>query len=94
MVDDLVRKGTVVKDLDTIELYEWACTDLMQDCHYSDTFGVLRLRWVKANPKSAAAISCLQTCVLHWDLACRVAAPNCEDVDTCERSWGPKAIRL
>lgn len=63
-----MRKGTVVKDLDTIELYEWACTDIMQDVDFSETFGVLRLRWVKANPKSTVGISCLQTCVLHWDL--------------------------
>lgn len=63
-----MRKGTVVKDLDTIELYEWACKDIMQDIDFSETFGVLRLRWVKANPKSAAGVSCLQTCVLHWDL--------------------------
>lgn len=68
VVDDLVRKGTVVKDLDTIELYEWACTDVMQDVDFPETFGVLRLRWVKANPKSTAGVSCLQTCVLHWDL--------------------------
>jgi len=68
VVDDLVRNSTVVKDLDAIELYEWACTDAMQDVDYSETFGVLRLRWVKANPKNTAGVSCLQTCVLHWDL--------------------------
>lgn len=68
VVDDLVRKGTVVKDLDIIELYEWACTDIMGDVDFSETFGALRLRWVKANPKSPASVSCLQTCVLHWDL--------------------------
>ncbi|OIW22608.1 hypothetical protein CONLIGDRAFT_217055 [Coniochaeta ligniaria NRRL 30616] len=40
----------------------------MQDVDFSETFGTLRLRWVKANPKSTAGVSCLQTCVLHWDL--------------------------
>jgi hypothetical protein len=68
VVEDLVRKGTVVKDIDTIELYEWACTDIMHDLDFSETLGVLRLRWVKANPKSASAVSCLQACILHWDL--------------------------
>lgn len=65
---DLVRNGTVTRDLDTIELYEWACADLMQHLDYSETFGLLRLRWVKANPKSTADVSCLQACLQHWDL--------------------------
>lgn len=68
VVDDLVRSGTVVKDLDTIELYEWACDGIMQDIDFSETFGVLRLRWVKVNPKSPACVSCLEICVHHWDL--------------------------
>ncbi|KAB5522967.1 N-acetyltransferase B complex non catalytic subunit-domain-containing protein [Coniochaeta sp. 2T2.1] len=67
-VDELVRKGTVVRDLESLELYEWACADVMQDVKYSESFGVLRLRWVKANPRSTAGVSCLQQCLLHWDL--------------------------
>lgn len=68
-VDDLVSKGTIVKDLDTIELYEWACEDKVEESDYGNTFGVLRSRYVKANPKAIAnGISCLQACLLHWDL--------------------------
>lgn len=67
-VDDLVRKGTVVKDLDTIELYEWACRDSQEDLNYGESFGVLRLRWVKAYPRGPGVTQCLQACLQHWDL--------------------------
>lgn len=68
-VDDLVSKGTTVKDLETIELYEWACEDQIEASDYSNTFGVLRSRYVKANPRAITnGISCLQACLLHWDL--------------------------
>lgn len=68
MVDDYVRKGTVVKDLDTIELLEWACRSFRDGLGYRDSLGVLRLRWVKAYPRSPAVTQCLQACLQHWDL--------------------------
>lgn len=67
-VDGLVRKGTVPKDVEALELYEWACRDLQTADEYAETLGVLRSRWVKANPKLPAAQQCLQACVQHWDL--------------------------
>ncbi|KAL1853195.1 hypothetical protein VTK73DRAFT_9055 [Phialemonium thermophilum] len=67
-VADLVRQGTVVKDLDVLDLYEWACRDFLDDLDYSATLGLLRLRWAKQNPRSPGVMPCLQACLQHWDL--------------------------
>ncbi|KAL2019351.1 hypothetical protein VTK56DRAFT_9731 [Thermocarpiscus australiensis] len=67
-VDELV-KNKKTPDLDTIELYEWACRDFFDyDIEYADTLGPLRVRWVKANPGSPLALQCLQACLERWDL--------------------------
>src|SRR3569833_371659 len=67
-IDAVVRNGSVSADPETLQLYEWACSSSQASINYSDTNGALRLRWVKANPRNPAAVSCLQACVQHWDL--------------------------
>ena len=67
-VEGLVRSGSVPADVETLDLYEWACREAGSLTSYSDTLGVLRMRWVKANPRSPAALSCFQACLREWDL--------------------------
>ncbi|KAK4124351.1 hypothetical protein N657DRAFT_655625 [Parathielavia appendiculata] len=67
-IDDFV-KSKKTPDLDTIELYEWACRDFFDyEVEYADTLGPLRARWAKANPGSPLALQCLQACLEKWDL--------------------------
>lgn len=63
-----MRDKTVVPDLDSIELYEWAFQELRLPYDFSQTIGSLRARWAKANPSNPAVIDCLEACVLAWDL--------------------------
>ena len=59
----------MVKDVDGIDLLEWATTELIPEEAFSETVGPLRVRAVKAAPKDKiAATRCLQSCLLHWDL--------------------------
>lgn len=59
----------MVKDVDGIDLLEWATVELVSEEAFSETFGVLRVRAVKAAPRDkVAATRCLQSCLLHWDL--------------------------
>lgn len=68
-VDKFVKDGTVVKDVDGIDLLEWATLDLIPEDAFPETIGPLRVRAVKAAPKDKiAATRCLQSCLLHWDL--------------------------
>ncbi|CAK7231421.1 hypothetical protein SCUCBS95973_007911 [Sporothrix curviconia] len=74
LVDQWARSSSMTPDLEAIELLEWACEEsLLQHEYekaYGATFGVLRARWVKANPRSAAAATnCLRSCLQAWDLA-------------------------
>lgn len=67
-IDDLV-KTKKTPDIDTIELYEWACRDFFDyEVEFADTLGPLRARWAKANPGSPLALQCLQSCLENWDL--------------------------
>ncbi|KAK4162403.1 N-acetyltransferase B complex non catalytic subunit-domain-containing protein [Cladorrhinum sp. PSN259] len=67
-IDELV-KGKKIPDLDTLELYEYACRDFLgYEIEYADGLGPLRARWVKANATSPLAVQCLQSCLEHWDL--------------------------
>jgi hypothetical protein len=67
-IDELV-KSKKSPDIDTIELYEWACGDFFDfEVEYADTLGPLRARWAKANPASPLALQCLQSCLENWDL--------------------------
>ncbi|KAF7553333.1 hypothetical protein G7Z17_g3684 [Cylindrodendrum hubeiense] len=64
-----VKDGTVVKDVDGIDLLEWAAQGLTHPDEFSQTLGVLRARLVKASPKDKnAGTRCLESCLLHWDL--------------------------
>lgn len=64
-----VKEGTVVKDVDAIDLLEWAVGDAQDERDFSLTFGPLKARFVKASPKDRnGGVRCLESCLLHWDL--------------------------
>ncbi|KAM0339907.1 hypothetical protein ACHAPU_010739 [Fusarium lateritium] len=68
-IDKYVREGTVVKDVDGLDLLEWASQGLNNEEDYPETLGPLRARLVKAAPKDKINASrCLESCLLHWDL--------------------------
>ncbi|KAI7769520.1 hypothetical protein LZL87_011404 [Fusarium oxysporum] len=68
-IDKYVREGTVVKDVDAIDLLEWASQGLNSEEDFPETLGPLRARLVKAAPKDKIGASrCLESCLLHWDL--------------------------
>lgn len=67
-IDALVRDKTAVPDFDSIELYEWSLKETGEPLDYSQTIGVLRARWAKANATSPHVVECLRACVLAWDL--------------------------
>ncbi|RDA86297.1 hypothetical protein CP532_5686 [Ophiocordyceps camponoti-leonardi (nom. inval.)] len=69
VVDQLVRDEAAVRDVDALDLLEWAALDLMDEDDYFERLGPLRVRAVKASPKDrTAATRCLESCLLHWDL--------------------------
>lgn len=64
-----VKEGTVIKDVDALDLLEWAVGDFQHERAFSDAFGPLKVRLVKANSKDRnAGVRCLESCLLHWDL--------------------------
>ncbi|KAF5711849.1 hypothetical protein FMUND_8795 [Fusarium mundagurra] len=68
-IDKYVREGTIVKDVDAIDLLEWASQSLIDQEDFPKTLGPLRARLVKAAPKDKTNASrCLESCLLHWDL--------------------------
>ncbi|KAI1173658.1 N-acetyltransferase B complex non catalytic subunit-domain-containing protein [Nemania sp. FL0916] len=70
MVDD----NTIIKDIDALDLYEFASHGLSID--YSKTIGVLRARLVKALPKDqSTGLKCLEACMWNsdWDNAQEIA---------------------
>ncbi len=68
-LEKYVKEGTVVKDVDGIDLLEWAVGNLQDERDFNRTLGVLRVRFVKAVPKDRnSGIRCLESCLLHWDL--------------------------
>lgn len=67
-IDALVRDKAAVPDFDSLELYEWSLKEAGVPVDYSQTIGVLRARWAKANPASPHVVECLRSCVLAWDL--------------------------
>lgn len=69
LVDSLLKNAEVPADLESVELLEWAYPAEQFSASYSQTIGLLRLRWVKANTKnSPAVLSCLEACIQQWDL--------------------------
>ncbi|KAJ4244390.1 hypothetical protein NW762_014518 [Fusarium torreyae] len=68
-IDKYVKEGTVVKDVDALDLLEWASQGLTNEDDFPQTLGPLKARLVKAAPKDRIAGSrCLESCLLHWDL--------------------------
>nr|RBQ88640.1 hypothetical protein FVER53263_05811 [Fusarium verticillioides] len=68
-IDKYVREETVVKDVESMDLLEWASLSLMDEEDFPKTIGPLRVRLVKAAPKEYRSASrCLESCILHWDL--------------------------
>ncbi|KAK0391568.1 hypothetical protein NLU13_1068 [Sarocladium strictum] len=63
------KDGTVIKDVDALDLLEWACQDHLPECDFQETLGTLRARAVKAGLKQKAeAVRCFESCLMHWDL--------------------------
>lgn len=68
-VQNLLKDGSP-RDVESLELLEWASADLMGDAFFAQAIGPLRVRLVKANPKDrVTAVDCLESCLLHWDLS-------------------------
>ena len=65
-VDAAVKDPKAILDAETLDLYEWACEDV--EIAYSKTFGVLRCRLGKANPKNISLTKrCFEACLDHQD---------------------------
>jgi len=65
-VEKLVRDNVVIKDADTLDLYEYACA--LVPINYPDTIGELRMRLVKATPKDLWACQrCLDATLTSFD---------------------------
>jgi N-terminal acetyltransferase B complex non-catalytic subunit len=65
-VEKFLKDGTIIKDVEGIELLEWACEGRLD---FVESLGPLRLRLVKAQPKDkVSGTRCLESCLLHWDL--------------------------
>ncbi|KAM0323722.1 hypothetical protein ACHAQA_008659 [Verticillium albo-atrum] len=68
-VQRLVKDGTVIKDVDALDLLEWAIGGLQDESEFPHTLGPLKVRFVKACPKDRnSGVRCLESCLLHWDL--------------------------
>ncbi|KAF5576439.1 hypothetical protein FPANT_10922 [Fusarium pseudoanthophilum] len=70
-IDKYVREGTVVKDVESMDLLEWASLGLglMDEEDFPKKIGPLMVRLVKAAPKDMRSFShCFESCLLHWDL--------------------------
>ncbi|EEY16368.1 conserved hypothetical protein [Verticillium alfalfae VaMs.102] len=68
-VQRFVKDGTVIKDVDALDLLEWAIGSLQDESEFPHTLGPLKVRCVKASPKDRnAGVRCLESCLLHWDL--------------------------
>ncbi|KAH7027550.1 N-acetyltransferase B complex non catalytic subunit-domain-containing protein [Microdochium trichocladiopsis] len=65
-VEKMVKDNVVVKDADTLDLYEYACA--LVPMSYPDTLGELRMRLVKAAPKDVVACQrCLDATLSNFD---------------------------
>lgn len=66
VVQAMVNDNTVLKDVDALDLYEFAIDGLSMD--YAKTIGVLRARLAKALPKDQnIGLECLEACMWHSD---------------------------
>lgn len=81
-IEQFVKDGTVIKDIEALDLLEWVTEPFLHHDDYPETLGMLRVRAAKALSKDkASATRCLEQCLLHWDLngaqqvrICRVAS--------------------
>jgi hypothetical protein len=65
-VQTMVNDNTTIKDVDALELYEFAIHGLQMN--YAKTIGVLRARLVKSLPKDQnAGLKCLEACMWYSD---------------------------
>ncbi|KAF3055755.1 hypothetical protein GL218_06841 [Daldinia childiae] len=74
-VERMIKDNITVSDVDTLDLYEFACSRI--DIKYSETIGVLRARLVKALPKDQKSCTrCFDACVWNsdWKNAQQIAA--------------------
>ncbi|KAI1110523.1 N-acetyltransferase B complex non catalytic subunit-domain-containing protein [Nemania sp. NC0429] len=74
VVQAMVNDNTVMKDVDALDLYEFAVDRLSID--YSKTIGVLRARLAKALPKDqSVGLKCLEACMWYsdWENAQEIA---------------------
>ncbi|KAI1357651.1 N-acetyltransferase B complex non catalytic subunit-domain-containing protein [Xylaria arbuscula] len=74
-VQTMVNDNITIKDVDTLDLYEFAVAGLSLD--YAKTMGILRSRLAKAAPKDrSAGLKCLDACMWNsdWDNAQEIAA--------------------
>lgn len=68
-VRQYAKDATTIKDVDAIDLLEWAAQDFMTEAEFPELIGALRVRAAKATPKDKIVTTrCLQSCLLHWDL--------------------------
>ncbi|KAH7310691.1 putative cytoskeleton organization protein [Stachybotrys elegans] len=64
-----VDSKTLIKDIEGIDLLDWATYDLAEESDHHETLGALRVRLVKSDPKNRpASLICLRQCLRHWDL--------------------------
>lgn len=64
-----VADGATVKDVDALDLLDWATQDFIDEDQFPETLGVLRVRAAKASPKDQNLVTrCLESCLLRWDL--------------------------
>ncbi|KAI3322147.1 hypothetical protein HD806DRAFT_523531 [Xylariaceae sp. AK1471] len=74
VVQTMVNENTTIKDVDALDLYEFAIHGLSMD--YTKTIGVLRVRLVKSLPKDQnAGLKCLEACMWYsdWENAQEIA---------------------
>ncbi|KAL7628514.1 hypothetical protein AAE478_000029 [Parahypoxylon ruwenzoriense] len=74
-VDNMIRDGIIIKDVDALDLYEFSCSRI--DIEYSETIGLLRSRLVKALPKDQySSTRCFDACMWNsdWKNAQQIAA--------------------
>ena len=66
----LLKDGTGLRDVESLELLEWAAADVAGDSFFIEAIGPLRARLVKGSPRDrVTAVDCLESCLLHWDLS-------------------------
>ena len=68
-VERCLADGTVIRDVESLELLEWSFWDVASERQVAEALGPLRLRLVRALPKDqAVGTRCLEACLAQWDL--------------------------